>query len=92
MLCMAHITLSVPEQVYKEMKKHPEIKWSEVARKSIIEKTNLLKKSMHANDLFKLLSPETRKSIEAADEKEWRDFYKKSKEKEWKRTKYLIQA
>ena len=35
---MAHITLSVPDEVYKEMKRHPEIKWSEIARESIVRK------------------------------------------------------
>lgn len=35
---MTNITLSLPEDVRKEMRHFPEIKWSEVARKAIIEK------------------------------------------------------
>ena len=31
---MVNMTLSVPEDLYKEMAKHSEIKWSEVARRS----------------------------------------------------------
>ena len=31
---MVNMTLSVPEELYKEMVKHSEIKWSEVARRS----------------------------------------------------------
>lgn len=89
---MAHITLSIPDEVHREMKKHPEIKWSEVARRSIIEKANLLKKTMHTSDLFKLLSPETRKSIQETSEKEAVEFYKKMKKAEWKRLKFLTQA
>lgn len=89
---MAHITLSIPEQVYKEMKKHPEIKWSEVARQSIIEKTFLLKKTIPAKEFFKLLSPETQKSIQESKEEDWIEFYKGMKEKEWKRKKFLIQV
>jgi hypothetical protein len=92
MLCMAHITLSVPDTVYQEMKKHPEIKWSEVARQSIIQKTMLLKNSMHIQDLFKLLPLETQKSIESADEKKSKDFYKKVRRRGWERAKYLTQA
>jgi len=34
---MPNITLSVPPDLYRKMKKHPEIKWSEVARKAIAE-------------------------------------------------------
>lgn len=89
---MAHITLSIPDEVYKEMKRHPEIKWSEIARRGIIEKTKVLKGSIHARDLWNLLPNETRESIEKTSEAEWRDFYTKMKEKEWKRVKSLTQA
>lgn len=40
---MANITLSVPEDVHKEMKQFSEIKWSEVARKAIVDKIETLK-------------------------------------------------
>ena len=32
---MPNITLSLPEDVYKIMKKHKEIRWSEIARQAI---------------------------------------------------------
>jgi len=35
---MANITLSIPEDLKKEMEKFPEINWSEVARDSIRKK------------------------------------------------------
>ena len=35
---MGNITLSMPNDVHKKMKQHSEIKWSEVARKAIIQK------------------------------------------------------
>jgi len=35
---MANITLSIPEELKKEMEKFPEINWSEVARDSIKKK------------------------------------------------------
>ena len=34
---MVNVTLAVPEELHKIMKKHPEIKWSEVARQAIWE-------------------------------------------------------
>ncbi len=89
---MVHITLSIPDDVYREMKKHPEIKWSEIARHSIIQKTTLLKNKMHSHDLFNLLSPEMKKGIGMASEKTAIKFYKKMKRKSWKRKKYLTQA
>ncbi|ODS37470.1 MAG: hypothetical protein A7316_09375 [Candidatus Altiarchaeales archaeon WOR_SM1_86-2] len=32
---MVNITLSIPEELYKVVKKHSEIKWSEVARRAM---------------------------------------------------------
>lgn len=40
---MTNITLSVPEQIHKEMKQFSEVKWSEVARIAIISKLQTLK-------------------------------------------------
>lgn len=40
---MGNITLSLPEEVQKDMKQFAEIRWSEVARKAIIEKLETLK-------------------------------------------------
>lgn len=39
---MANITLSVPDTIHKQMKHFSEVKWSEVARKAIIEKIEML--------------------------------------------------
>lgn len=39
---LANITLSVPEELKKEMEKFPEINWSEVARASIKQKLTYL--------------------------------------------------
>lgn len=35
---MPNVTLSIPEGLHEKMKKHSEIRWSEVVRKSISEK------------------------------------------------------
>ena len=39
---MANITLSVPDNIHKKMKHFSEVKWSEVARKAIIEKLEIM--------------------------------------------------
>ncbi|MEF8879931.1 MAG: hypothetical protein V5A64_06030 [Candidatus Thermoplasmatota archaeon] len=39
---MADITLSVPNKIHKKMKRFSEVKWSEVARKAIIGKIEML--------------------------------------------------
>jgi hypothetical protein len=40
---MANITLSIPNEIHKQMKHFSEVKWSEIARKAIIEKIELLR-------------------------------------------------
>ncbi len=39
---MANITLSIPENIHKQMKHFSEVKWSQVARKAIIERLEML--------------------------------------------------
>ena len=39
---MGNITLSIPDNIHKQMKHFSEVKWSEIARKAIIEKLEFL--------------------------------------------------
>ena len=39
---MPNVTLSIPEDLHTKMKKHSEIRWSEVVRKTISEKIDAL--------------------------------------------------
>ncbi len=39
---MVNMTMAIPEQLHKVIKKYPEIKWTEVARQAIEEKAKLL--------------------------------------------------
>lgn len=39
---MATMTLAIPDGLREEMRKHPEVKWSEVARKAIAERIGKL--------------------------------------------------
>jgi hypothetical protein len=34
-MCMVNITVSVPDELCKKMKRHSEVKWSEVVRKAL---------------------------------------------------------
>lgn len=40
---MATITLRIPDETRKEMKKHSEIRWNEIARKAIVKRIEDLK-------------------------------------------------
>lgn len=39
---MTNMTLSIPDELHAKMKKHSDIRWSEVARKSISAKVDML--------------------------------------------------
>jgi len=41
-IAVPNLTLSVPDKIHKQMKHFSEVKWSEVARKAIIEKIEIL--------------------------------------------------
>ena len=82
---MAHITLSIPDEVRKEMKKHPEIKWSEVARASIIDYLRKRKGISSSKEIMNLLPEETKKIIRSMSEKESAKYYKRARREEWKR-------
>ncbi|HIH16616.1 MAG TPA: hypothetical protein HA252_04395 [Candidatus Diapherotrites archaeon] len=51
MIKVVNVTLSVPKEVHDIMKRHREIKWTEVARQAIVEKARALER---ANDPLRL--------------------------------------
>mgnify|MGYP001570054485 FL=1 len=60
---MAHITLSIPDKWYEEMKKHKEVRWSEAARKGIIRELVRTQKEFEGRELLAMFSKETQKNI-----------------------------
>ncbi len=63
---MTIITFSVDDELHKKMKDHPEIKWTEILRQSII---NYIKKVeeidvLSIKDFKKRLDPEILKNVE----------------------------
>jgi len=59
---MTNITLSIENEVYKKMRKHSEIKWSEFVRKAIIRRINELEtlhKSKNEENILTMLASES---------------------------------
>ena len=86
---MAHITLSVPDSMYKKMKEHPELKWSEIARRSFMRQLEVFDGKSSGKDFFESLPEETKKLIRETSTLDWTLHVKEMKEKEWKRVKSL---
>ena len=77
------------------MKQHPEIKWSEAARKGITEQLTRVGGIMSGKELLKMLPEETRSGIERISKlsaESWKKHYDGMKESERRRLKLLTQA
>ena len=87
-MCMPNITLSIPEDIYKKMKKYSEIKWSEVIRKAIadyLEKLEESKTEISSEELLNELGDEFKESLNKLDFEKAVEGYKRMRENEWKR-------
>jgi bisphosphoglycerate-independent phosphoglycerate mutase (AlkP superfamily) len=78
--------------MYKRMKEHSEIKWSEVARKAIAEYLNSIRGKSTTEEIRKMLPSETLKTLEAIPEEKAREMYKEVVAKEWERMKSLTRT
>ena len=57
---MTNVTLAIPDDLHTKMKEHSEIRWSEVVRKTITEKIEILE----AMDTLAKKSKLTKKDVE----------------------------
>ena len=91
---MTNITFSVDDDLHKKMKEHPEIKWTEIFRQSIV---NYLKKVEEIDVLSilefkKRIGPEILKKIDELNEQDEIMFYENAKKLEEERLKQLQES
>ena len=85
---MPNITLSIPDDVYRKMKKYSEIKWSEVVRKAIVDYLKRLEEcrlEISTKDLLEDLGNDFKKSLDELELEKAIEGYKKMRDAEWKR-------
>ena len=83
---MANITLSIPDEIRKLMKKYPEIKWSEVVRKAIIEYLDRLRGSETLDsDYYANLARDTGVDLDSISIDQAEKHYEKIRKMEWER-------
>lgn len=75
---MTNITLSIEDSVYKRMKKHSEIKWSEFVRSSIqnrLKDLDILEKSPAKESILTMLASEDvlKKEWDNESDEKWND-------------------
>jgi len=75
---MTNITLSIDDSVYKKMRKHSEIKWSEFVRKTIkkrIDELELLERNRNNESVLTMLASEEvlKKDWDNKEDERWND-------------------
>jgi len=86
---MAHMTLSIPDAVYEDMKRFPEIKWSEIVRQTIVKYLEEMKDTSDSSDLRTLLSEDTLNRLKKIGAGKMSRYHTKAAKEEWKRAKSL---
>ncbi len=86
---MPAILVSVKNEMYKRMKKHPEIKWTQVAREGIGERLDEIEGSVRIEKVREWLGPELIAEIRTGPHPDPMEMQKKIKESEWRRLQSL---
>jgi len=91
---MPNITVSIPEELHKKMKRYSEVKWSEVVRKALTEYIGRLefmeRRVLSSDELVEMLR-ESKLDVGFISLEKAKEHYEKVRELEWKRSS-TIQA
>lgn len=91
---MPNITISIPEALYKKIKRYSEVKWSEVVRKALTEYIGRLevteRRVVSSDELVELLM-ESKLDVSSISLERTIEHYERARELEWKRSS-TIQA
>jgi len=86
---MPNMTISIPDELYKRMKKYSEVRWSEVVRKALAEYIVRLeiteRGTMPSAELAKMLKDSNLDVSSISLEKAIK-HYERARELEWKRS------
>ena len=92
---MAHITLSIPDEMHQEMKKYPAIKWSEAARRGIREQLLEIRGVLRGEEWLHSLPSSTKNKISELkkfSKEDWKAWHRQVKEKEWRKARFLTRV
>lgn len=83
---MPNMTISIPDELHKRMKSHPEIRWGEIVRKAIAEYLEKLKPEevVEAQDLLEVIK-ETGIDVDGIPIEQAAEHYERMRGLEWKR-------
>ena len=87
---MPHVTLSIPEEIYKEMRRYPEIKRSEIIRRSVVSYLEEMKAS--STEIRSMLNENTLNRLRSISSKKADWYFEKTEKAAWKRVRSLTQT
>ena len=85
---MTNMTISIPSELCEKMKKHSEVKWSEVVRKSItdyINKMEIAEGGVVPSSVLVAMLKDSNLEISNITLEKATEQYEKSRDLEWKR-------
>lgn len=86
---MPAILVSVKKDTWKKMKKHPEIKWTQVAREGIEGRLDELEGIVPIEKVREWIGPERLAQMRKGPRRDPQEMHKKLKESEWRRQELL---
>ena len=85
---MVNITVSIPEELYRKMKKYSEVRWSEVVRKALAEyigRLEVMERGVISSEKLAEMLKESNLDVGSISLEKALEFYEKARELEWKR-------
>jgi len=86
---MVNVTVSIPEGLYRKMKKFSEVKWSEVVRKALadyIMRLEVMERGVMSSDELAEILKTSKLDMDSVSLDKAVEFYEKARELEWKRS------
>jgi len=86
---MVNVTVSIPESLYRKMKKFSEVKWSEVVRKALadyIMRLEVMERGVMSSDELSEMLKTSKLDVSSISLDKAVEYYEKARELEWKRS------
>jgi len=85
---MVNVTVSIPESLYRKMKRYSEVKWSEVVRKALADyvmRLEVMERGVMASDELSEMLKASKLDVNSITLDKALESYEKARELEWKR-------
>lgn len=85
---MANITISIPEELYRKMKRYSEVKWSEVVRKALADyvgRLEIVEGGVVPSEKLAAMLKDSNLDVACVSLEKAVEYYEKGRKLEWKK-------